>query len=216
MSRRPGRTRVLLVAAGLLTTTACGVPRDEAPRALQRGDVPFASPTPSPTPSPASEPAGAVEVPLHFVRNGQVVPTSRRVEGPLRTRALVDLLFGGTVERESKQGLISVIPSTLTVEDVEVQGGTAVLTLDGPDAEVLRTSPLAYAQIVATLVPARVQGVRFRLDGRDLDVPRGDGSLSSGPLTREDYAEVLAPPPPTLSDTSSPGAASADVASPSA
>lgn len=203
MSRRAGRTRVALLAAGLLATTACGVPQDEAPRALDRGEVPFSTPTPS----PPNEPSGTLEAPLHFVRDGQVVPASRRVERPLRVEDLVELLFGGTVERESRQGLISVIPSTLSVEDVEVQGDTAVVTLDGPDAEVLRTTPLAYAQIVATLTPARAEGVRFRLDGRDLDVPRGDGSLSSGALTREDYAQVLSPPPPAMSDSAPPDGA---------
>ena len=47
---------------------------------------------------------------------------------------------------------------------------------------------LAYAQIVATLTPARASGVRFRLDDTALRVPREDGSLTEQPLARQDYA----------------------------
>ena len=181
-----------LLALTVLLVTSCGVPRDDTPRALTSADVPLVATSQSAVP----DPAGDRQVGLHFVKDGRVVPTTRRVEGPTSLPQLVELLLGGTTQEEQDAGLISVIPSTLTLEDVRVQDGTAVLTLDGPDSEVQRIAPLGYAQVVATLSPSRVDGVRFRLDGRDLDVPRGDGSLSDGPLTRDDYAELLGPPAP--------------------
>lgn len=200
MTARPRRPALVLLALLALVGTSCGVPSDEAPRALTPDEVPFGIRNPSAAP----DPAGDRRVELYFVRDGQVVPTLRRVEGPASLRQLVELLFAGTTEEEGETGLLSVIPSTLTVEDVRVQGRTALLTLDGPDSEVQRTQPLAYAQIVATLTPARVDGVRFRLDGRDLDVPQGKGLLSDGPVSREDYAELLAPPPEPAAAVSPP------------
>ena len=174
-----------------LAATACGVPQDDAPRALEPGQVPVVSPRPS----AVADDAGQGRVALYFVREGQVVPTVRRVERSASTEMLVELLFGGPVPEEGQAGLISVIPATLTVEQVRTSDGTAVITLAGPGAEVSRTPPLAFAQIVATLSPGRVRGVRFRLDGADLPVPRGDGSLTAAPLGRQDYASLLGPPP---------------------
>jgi hypothetical protein len=192
VSARRARAAGAATALALLTA-GCGVPQDDEPRALTAAEVPYTSDAASA--APADD--GDRRVELWFVRNGQVVPTTRRVEGPTPVPVLTELLFGGTSQEERDGGLISVVPSTLSVEEVEVRNRTAVLTLDGPDAEVLRTQPLAYAQIVATLTSdGAVDGVRFRLDGRDLRVPRGDGSLSDGPVTREDYAELLGPAEP--------------------
>ncbi len=176
-----------LVAVALLS--GCGVPQDDGPRALAPEEVPFASPTDS---APA-EPAGDRQVSLGFVEDGSVVLRERTVEDPRSPQEVLELLLAGPSQDESAAGLSSFLPSTLTVEDVEVVDGTAVVTLDGPDdSEVLRLPPLAYAQIVATLTPERVSGVRFRLDGRDLRVPREDSSLTTGPLSRRDYAGLLA------------------------
>lgn len=181
------------VVAGLIAVLlgACGVPRDAEPRALQPQDVPLAAAAPS----AVADPEGTGRVGLYFVRGGQVVPTSRQVERLVTTPELVRLLFRGPAPAERDEGLGSVIPSTLTVEDVAVEEGTAVITLAGPSSEVLLTQAQAYAQIAATLTPQRVSGVRFRFDGRDLRVPRGDGSLTSVPLRRDDYAQLLVPTP---------------------
>ena len=177
------------LAAGLavLLLTACGVPQDDAPRAVQ---APFG--VPSATAAPDG--VGPGRVALYFVRDGEVVLTTRPVRASTPTPDLLDLLFAGTSADERDAGLVSFIPANLTLEEFAVQGGTAVLTLGGPDEEVQRIPPLAYAQIVATLTPHRAQGVRFRLDDADLPVPRSDGSLTDAPLGREDYADLIAAP----------------------
>lgn len=177
--------------AVLLLLTGCGIPVDGDPRPPRPGDVPFALPSTTRVP----DPVGQGRVALYFVRDGQVVLSTRAVRRSTPTPELLRLLFAGTAGDEAANGLTSAIPTTLTVEDVAVEGGTAVVTLAGPNDEVLRTQPIAYAQIVATLTPNRAEGVRFRLDGADLPVPRGDGSLSDAPLDRDDYAELVAVPP---------------------
>ena len=184
-----------VAVAGLLTgllLPACGVPQDDQPRALQPREVPFASPTDS----PVAEPVGDRQVQLGFVvREGSVILSSRTVEDPRTPEEVLELLFAGPSPDERAAGLSTLLPSTVTVEDVEVVDGTAVVSLDGPDdSEVLRLQPLAYAQIVATLTPTRATGVRFRLDGTDLRVPREDGSLTRQPLARQDYAGLIGPP----------------------
>ena len=180
------------VAGGLvalLLVAGCGVPQDDSPRALEPREVPFASATES----PPAESVGDRQVDLGLIRDESVVLSTRTVEDPLTTEEVLELLFAGPSPDERAGGLSSLLPSTITVEDVEMVGGTAVVTLDGPDdSEVLRLAPLAYAQIVATLTPDRATGVRFRLDDTDLRVPREDGSLTNQPLSRRDYAGLLA------------------------
>lgn len=185
--------------AAVLLLPGCGVPQDDLPRALEPREVPFASPTDS----PVADAVGDREVDLGFVRDESVVTSSRTVEDPRTTGEVLELLFAGPSPDERAAGLSSLLPSTVTVEDVEMVDGTAVVTLDGPDdSEVLRLGPIAYAQVVATLTPDRATGVRFRLDDTDLRVPREDGSLTNQPLSRRDYAGLLGPavtPAPTPS-----------------
>lgn len=177
-----------LCAAVLLS--ACGVPQDDRPRALEPREVPFASATES----PPAESVGDRQVTLGFVRDESVVLSTRTVEDPRTPEEVLELLFAGPSPDERASGLSSLLPPTITVEDVEMVSGTAVVTLDGPDdSEVLRLAPLAYAQVVATLTPGRATGVRFRLDDTDLRVPREDNSLTDQPLSRDDYPGLLAP-----------------------
>ncbi len=188
MRRRAG-TAGLLVA---LLLTGCGVPQDAQPRALEPQEAPFATPTES----PVTPEVGDRRVALGFVRDdGSVVLRNRTVQDPPSLEEVLELLFAGPSADERAAGLLTVLPPTVTAEDVELVDGTAVVTLGGPDSEVRRLQPLAYAQVVATLTP-RVSGVRFRLDDIDLRVPREDGSLTNQPLSRRDYAGLLAAPVP--------------------
>jgi spore germination protein GerM len=51
---------------------------------------------------------------------------------------------------------------------------------------------LAVAQLVCTLTARPGVGpVSFTLEGAPVDVPTGDGSLTSGPVSRDDYADLL-------------------------
>ena len=175
---------VLLVAL----LAACGVPQDDEPRALDPREAPFRV-----FDDAAPAPEGDGRVALYFVRNDLVVLQTRPVERSTSIRELVDLLLEGPTPEQVAAGTRSALPTTFTVEEVEVVGGVAVVTLGGGSSQV-GASPLGFAQVVATLTaPGRADGVRFRLEGQDLPVPRGDGLLTTEPLDREDYAELLAP-----------------------
>lgn len=188
-------------AALVLLLAGCGVPQDDRPRAIDAAQAPFRTAAPT----PAGEPAGPGRVALYFVRDGRVVLASRPVLRSTPVPELLDLLLAGPTADENAAGLSSVIPTTLTVEDVDVQRGIGVVTLGGPPDQAPPTQPLAFAQIVVTLTaPGRLEGVRFRSGDRDLRVPRGDGLLTEQPLDRDDYAELLAPSRPAPTTAVSP------------
>lgn len=197
-ARRGALTTVLTASLTTVALAGCGVPRDDAPRALEPAEAPYASPRAT----PVDDPRGPGRVPLHFVRDGLIVLAPRPVEGRVSDQELLELLLGGPATEERSTGLATSIPEPVTVEDVELTARTAVVTLGGPRSEVLRLQALGYGQIVATLTPSRADGVRFRLDGADLEVPRGDNTLTAAPLSRLDYATLIAPP--TSSPASTP------------
>lgn len=176
-----------LLVALAVGVTGCGVPQDRAPRALNPGAPAFAAPSGT----PMAEPDGPGRVALYFIRDGKVVLTTRAVRRSTPVPALLTLLLAGPTPTERKAGLGTALPTSVSVEDVTVEAGTAIVSLGGPAEQVSNAGTLAFAQIVATLTPGRVDGVRFRRDNQDLDVPRGDGLLSSRPLDRNDYAGLL-------------------------
>lgn len=207
------RSAVLHLLAGLAVVsllTGCGVPQDDEPRALDQAEAPAAA---LPSPSALPEPVGDERVVLYFVRAGQVVPVSRPVAMRLDAAQLLELLLDGPTPAEQQAGVSSLIPASLSVLRVEQQGMVAVVTLRGTDDQV-RPQALAFAQIVATLTPERAAGVRFRLAGADLPVPRSDGLLTNAPVQRSDYADLLvggagpapSPPPPGLPAPTAAGA----------
>lgn len=192
--------RRVLVALALLLAAGCGVPTDAEPRALDPREAPFRI-----FAEPAPAPEGDGRVALYFVRDDSVVLQTRAVERSTGIRELLDLLLDGPTREQVAAGTRTDLPTAFSVEDVTVgDNGVAVVTLGGEAAQ-LSTSALGFAQVVATLTaPGRAQAVRFRADGADLDVPRGDGSLTSDPLDRADYADLLRLPSPAPTPSPAP------------
>ena len=191
------RTAALALAA-LALTAGCGVPQDDGPRALDPSAAPFRAYVPEAAP----EPQGDRPVALYLVRADRLQRTERRIETPAPSRVLRQLLEGPT-SQELAAGLTTAIPASVTLEGLQMQSDIAVVSLAGLQQEQVRTDQLtAFAQIVATLddLPG-IEGVRFRSGGADLEVPRGDSSLTDGPLKAADYAELLVPPAPEAAPT---------------
>jgi hypothetical protein len=181
------------LAAGLvlLLVAGCGVPQDEAPRALDRAEAPFrvfeseAAPTPT----------GDLAAELWLVRGDRPEAVLRQVPRPGSPQQVLGQLFSGPTEQESAAGLTTAIPTAFELEDVTVDDGIAVVTLAGLGDQVRTDNNVAYAQIVATLdARPEIDGVRFRTDDGDLPVPRGDGSLTDAPVNRRSYGELLGQP----------------------
>ena len=187
------RLLVAILAAAAFAAAACGVPVDE--RAATVKDVPFGLLDPEPSePAEAAQPETGPVVQVYFVDpSGQLlVPAERTVEEAALGPVLQALLEGPT-RAERRQGLGTAFPGMEAVARVELVGGVASVdltqqftTLDGPRQR------LAIAQIVLTLTGRPGVGrVAFSLQGQPIDVPRGDGTLVQGSVSRDNYRELF-------------------------
>ena len=180
---------VVVVLAAVVAS--CGVATDDGPRALPRSDVPFDLLAPSTTTVSSTTPvAVTTEVPVYLVAGGRLTDVRRLVESPPSLfRALESLLAGPTAE-ESGAGLRSAVTNQSRLLSVRVQSGVATIDLSGEFAGIGgQEQILALAQLVYTATAAQgVLGVRFSLDSKAVEVPRGDGTLTQEPLGRTDYA----------------------------
>ncbi|MEV6932256.1 hypothetical protein AB0M46_48275 [Dactylosporangium sp. NPDC051485] len=187
--RAAGDTAGTLAALLLcLTLAGCGVPTESTPRPVEPS-VTIGS-YEGPMGAPPGSPGTAVER-LFLVRDDQLVAVDRRVEAvPGPAQQLQDLVAGPTaVERDN--GLDSALIGPAFITGVEVRDGTALVGLAG-DNMIRNDEILAFGQIVCTLAArADVVAVRFVRGSRPMEVPRGDGALTSDPLTEADYASLI-------------------------
>jgi len=190
MRRLPGMRRLLpAILMACLFAAGCGVPVDRQPRDLRRpGPV-----TDSSGPAPGG--FGSAVERLYLIRGGVLTRTVRRVPAaPTAEQVLRDLLAGPT-RAEQQDGFTSAL-TTMRVGALTVAQRRASIAIGQPPDQGSRSDEvLAYGQLVCTLTSqgAQVGTVSFTSDGRPLGVPRGDGSLSTAPLTVADYASLLDP-----------------------
>lgn len=186
-------TRIAVVALAL-ASVACGVPQDDAPRELSRDGVPFGLLSPATTQTTAVISQPAVSGVVYLVRQDRLVAVQRQVRSPVSSGRLLTALLEGPTESEAAAGFRSAISSEARVRDVTASAGVVTIELSEEFVEVAgQDQILALAQIVFTATETDTAGaVRFRLAGEPVEVPRGDGTLTSAALTRADYA-ALAP-----------------------
>lgn len=188
---RPRATRAFITAALLLP--GCGIPADRHPVAVPGGVVrPALGPT-------TTTPAPSTQATIFFVQAERVVPVTRSTTRS-DLQAVLQVLLSGPTETELAGGLRTAISTQSNIASVSADGNTAVVDLTATFVEVGGAEQiLALAQLVltATATPG-ITNVRFQLEGQGVEVPRADGTLSSGPLTASDYASLqqgVEPPP---------------------
>lgn len=207
-------SRRALAVVALLLLGACGLPEDESYRPIPEADVPFGlqetttTTTTTTTLPPATtttirppSTTTTTTIPLelvnvYFVDGTRLAVVLRELVRPASpTEALVALSEGPDLGTDPV-GLRSSIPEGLILT-VEVSGGTATVDLTPDLVDLAGTEQLlALAQIVATLTDRPGIGrVSFTLEGRPIDVPRADGTVSQGSVSRDDYASLLPEPP---------------------
>jgi sporulation and spore germination protein len=181
------RRGVAAVTLTCLLAAGCGVPADTEPRALDR-------PTPA---TGAGEPApdrfGSAVERLYLVHDGTLTRVVRQVPAARTPEQILHDLLAGPTRAELQDGLSSAL-STMPIQSMTVAGRRAVVSLgETPDQGARSDEVLAYGQIVCTLTSqsAEVGTVSFTRAGQPLSIPRGDGSLSTDPLTIADYASLL-------------------------
>lgn len=181
------RKALLLVLLALGTTAGCGVPVDRSPRDLDPSHVVYGSDAPAP-----DRFGNAVER-LYLVRDGKLIRVLRRLPAARTPQQMVQDLVAGPTRKEQQDGLTSAL-STMQVGATTITQRRAAVEIGAPAVPGARSDEvLAYAQIVCTLTSqgAEVGTVSFTRGGRPLAVPRGDGLLSTGPLTIADYADLI-------------------------
>ena len=179
------------VVALAIVGAACGVATDDSPRALPRRDVPFELLAPSTTTVNSTTPvAVTTEVPVYLVGGSRLVVVRRLVESPPSLFRAIESLLAGPTAEEAGTGLRSAVTNQTRLLSVRVQSGVATIDLSGEFAAIGgRDQILALAQLVYTATSAQgVLGVRLSLDSKEVEVPRGDGTLTQEPLGPADYA----------------------------
>ncbi len=182
----------------LFLLAACGVPTGDQAEPLE--DVPFGLLDPlasDPADAPASADGPAVQIYLIDPSGLLLVPVERRLNEETATLSdVVGALLTGPTSAERGQGLTTALIDRNAVGATDLVGGVASIdltqqftVLDGP------TQRLAIAQMVFTLTARPGVGrVSFTLEGQPIDIPRGDGTLAQGSVSRDNYRELLTSP----------------------
>ena len=182
--------RTLLVAVVLVVCGACGVRTDDEARVAGPDEVPFGLLDPDRQATAGDVPAGrtVAEVYLCADEEATLGPVARRVDGPALAVTLAELERDPT-DAEAAAGLRSALAGSDVIAGAGTTGETATVDLGEGFAAIGGSEQLvAISQIVftATARPG-VEQVTFTLDGRPIEIPTGDGSLTSGAVSRDDY-----------------------------
>jgi spore germination protein GerM len=180
--------RVGILPAAHVAAISCGIPQDRDPDVVPGGAI---GPALGPTPTAAATAPAGEGLTVFFVRTGQLVPAGRTA-ARADVHAALQSLLNGPGEQELAAGLRTAITGPADVRLVRIEGATAHVDLAAPFVAIGgQEQILALAQVVLTATSVTgITDVRFTLEGQPVDVPRGDGTLSSGPLTTLDYASL--------------------------
>lgn len=185
-------TIVALLIVGL---AGCGVPTDDEPRGIQPSQVPFDLLTPSTTQPATTVPVPTIPVTVFMLQGDKLAPVMRSIPAPATVGSALATLIQGPTDTEAAQGLRSAVSAQANVSGAQVTDSVATVDIAGDvfASTGAQDQIRALAQIVytATSVPD-VGSVQFRIDGSGAGIPRGDGSTTTGPVNRGDYA-ALAP-----------------------
>lgn len=189
----PIRRTALAYALASASAAGCGVPAEDDARFEDEASVPYdLLDAPATTAPPSSAPFTATTVELCFVRGDRLVTANRSAPPDLTLTDSVELLAAGPNDDELADELRTAIPEDPLGARVTTASGVAHVDLAARFADTEgQRQVLAVAQIVCTLTSRPGVGqVSFTLDGEPVEVPRGDGSTTANPVSREDYRQL--------------------------
>jgi hypothetical protein len=174
-----------------LVVGGCGVPASDNASTAKGTDVPFGLLDATPSSTTSLPELSSTTVRVWLVAGERIAPVARDIVAPPRLDRALSALAVGPTEPEATLGLRSAVAAE-TIGETDLVSGVATVDLRKAFANSTpREQLLALAQLVytATEVDA-VEVVSFTFDGQPIDVPRDDGSISDGPVTRLDYADL--------------------------
>lgn len=168
---------------------ACGLPAQDRPSVVSQTLPPVAV-----SESPSVATTRQVTATIYLVREKALVPVQREVDAPVSVSGLMDAITAGPTPQEQARGLRSALLLPLSVESAFVaRDGQADVALASNVAETgAAERVLAFGQIVLSLTaPPGIRTVRFSVDGKALPVPRQGGSLTTEPVSGQDYQTLV-------------------------
>lgn len=187
--------RILVAAVAVLATVtlaACGVPSDSKPRSIPSNQVPFDLLATSTTSTATTLPVSTVKASVFMIGPNHLVAVQRNVPAPLTLGSALASLVQGPTNSEQTEGLRSALNSTTSVLSAQINDKVAMINISDSFTGIgLQDQIFGLAQLVytATELPG-VSSVQISINGKQDEVPRGDGSATSGLLTRADYTNV--------------------------
>ncbi|MCU1497119.1 MAG: Spore germination protein-like protein [Acidimicrobiales bacterium] len=164
--------------------TACGVPLDGTPRAIERSTTTTAT-----TLGPSNDPA-AKTVSLYFLVDDHLVVDLFPVDREPNLQTAIGLVLSMT---KPTAPLTNRIPTGTTLLGVEVDGSQANIDLSEEMNDISGlTQKEAYAQIVFTALQfPQIKSVSFSIAGKPVDAPTDNSNLRV--VTADDYEPPLSP-----------------------
>lgn len=187
--------RLFVLAASITAAVlvGCGVPTDDAPRAVAEDEIPEALVA---APTTTTTPPDGVEANLFYVQTvdneSALVRLAREVDDRMVESVLEALV--ATVPEDLPPSVSTAIPPDVAVLSATIDDGVVTIDLSEEFRNVSGEPRIqAVAQIVFTATDlSAVDSVLFSVEGEDELVPDDAGSDIDGPATRADYVELFA------------------------
>jgi hypothetical protein len=171
-----------VIAAG------CAADTQAAPHRIDPESVPFELLEKAPPPDVKSEPS-PFSIVVYLVGPEGLVAAARSAPAPLSVAKVVRALVQGLTDAERAAGLRTRIPAGTTVRHLQIAGPVVLVDLGGTFGTATgKDRIVGVAQIVATVAHVVPDArIRFRLHGRAIETPRGDGTLTGEAVGIDDY-----------------------------
>ena len=209
------RARVPIVVALTLAlvASACSLPTDRAPRAIERDRLPAVlEPARNATTTVVGS-ADAKDAQICFANAGEVQCVQRKVSA-ISPEILFKTLMEGTTTAEQKEGYSSYLPPATRYLSSSLSNHVLTLSLNDGIRDISNPNDkTAFAQIVFTMVKSipTVRKVAVVSDGKRLPIPTDNGPVdeagivnftSPAPTTtlRRSAKDTTAAPTPSLGD----------------
>ncbi len=208
LAARPVRVLLtnVIVVAGLLVASACGIPVDNSTRDLAV-DLPDALLPAAATTTEPPTPTETVQIYLARVdeEDRQVLePVDREIKGDGSINVILAEVFAGPSADEQDVGLVSPFAEGSAVIGTVLDGGLLEVHLDSLDGfppDDSASNRLAFAMLVCTadqlVIGAEIDRVVVLLAGPDtleaINVPVSDGEppVEGAPVTCNNYQSFL-------------------------
>jgi hypothetical protein len=182
---------VVLLAAAAFALVGCGVASQDSAEKTDPREVPFGLLDRN-RGAEVGDRSGDRDAVVFLTKDGRLVRTVRSLPPPVTLDALLESLKQGPSRTELSDGVRSAVPDDNTFESAELSGGTALVDLGKPfTAASTEEQVLALAQIVFTLTARPGVGqVQFTIDDAAIEIPVGDGSATTQPVSRDNYLRL--------------------------